>query len=121
MSETNPKILIVDDDDDVRSLLGSILESHGEVTIVSVDDGNKALEELKSQGDIDMVISDYQMPGMTGVELYKQAKEISPDLPFLMITGHHKEMDAGDDGSLLDVGSLIEKPFHPDRFYNFLR
>ena len=115
MIDGNPTILIVDDDDDVRSLLSSILEAQGTVVVLTAEDGMGALDKIR-QEKVDMVISDYQMPGMTGVELYKKAKEIEPDLPFLMITGHHRDF-APEEDSVFKMDELIEKPFHPDRFY----
>ncbi|MFN7904078.1 MAG: sigma-54-dependent transcriptional regulator [Pseudobdellovibrionaceae bacterium] len=78
------RILVVDDEDSIREFLEIMLKKDGyEVTLA--EDGLKA-KEILSKKSFDMVISDLQMPNMTGIELLKHVKETIPDLVFLMIT-----------------------------------
>ncbi len=79
-----PRILVVDDEESIREFLDIMLRKEGyEVTCVA--DGKLAIEMLKKKS-IDMVISDLQMPNVTGIELLKHVRENYPDLLFMMIT-----------------------------------
>ncbi len=79
------RILIVDDEKDIRDLLFRLLEKEGYMPIVA-HSGETALEMIRL-GMPDLVISDLRMPGMDGMELLRQTKTLDPDLPVLMITG----------------------------------
>lgn len=87
ISESAPRsILIAIDDDSVAKLLKTILDSEGEVEIVR--NGRAALEKVKEKY-YDLVVSAIEMPIVDGIEFYKQAKEIFPDMNnrFLFFTG----------------------------------
>lgn len=78
------RILVVDDEESIREFLEIMLKKDGyEVTLA--EDGLKAKETLGKKS-FDMIISDLQMPNMTGIELLKHVKDTTPDLVFLMIT-----------------------------------
>ncbi len=78
------KILVVDDEESIREFLEIMLKKEGyEITLA--EDGLKA-KELLAKKSFDMIISDLQMPNMTGIELLKHVKESYPDLVFMMIT-----------------------------------
>ena len=79
-NDAGPAILIVDDDPAQRSLLDSFLASQGFQTIV-VPSGEKALEVLRSQ-TVDMMISDVRMPGLSGLETLRRARQIRGAFPF---------------------------------------
>ena len=81
-----PRILIVDDDAGQRSLLDSFLSSQGFVT-VPVSSGEQALETLRS-GDFSMMISDVRMPGLTGLETLRRARQEHAVLPVLLVTAY---------------------------------
>src|SRR4051794_23139132 len=78
----SPKILIVDDDPGQRSLLDSFLRSQGFETITA-DSGTRALAILDAQ-TVNMMISDVRMPGMTGLETLRKAREKHKVLPVLL-------------------------------------
>jgi PAS domain S-box-containing protein len=80
-------ILVVDDDMLVRMGTVSLLEELGH-TVVDASDGPAALEILRERGDIDLVVTDYAMPGMNGVALVLAARERRPGLPALLVTGY---------------------------------
>src|SRR6266700_3444626 len=82
----SPRILIVDDDAGQRSLLDSFLRGQGFETLV-VDSGEKALEALRSQ-PVNMMISDVRMPGMTGLETLRRARQEHAVLPVLLVTAY---------------------------------
>ncbi len=87
MVEKNIKILVVDDFATMRKVVRNLLKQVGYEDIVEAEDGVMALRALKSQ-KIDFVISDWNMPNMSGLELLK-AVRADADLaktPFLMVT-----------------------------------
>jgi DNA-binding NtrC family response regulator len=87
-----PRILIVDDDAGQRSLLNSFLASQGFKTVV-VDSGERALEVLRAQ-DINMMISDVRMPGISGLETLRRARQQNARLPILLVTAFTDVRDA---------------------------
>ena len=84
MTQSGARILIVDDDRDIRELLFRLLERKGYVPSVA-HDGPVALEMIEL-GVPDLVISDVRMPDMDGMELLRRAKKIDPDLPVIIMT-----------------------------------
>src|SRR5215468_4750725 len=87
-----PRILIVDDDAGQRSLLDSFLRSQGFDTL-PVPSGERALEVLQNQ-EISMMISDVRMPGMTGLETLRRARQQHAVLPVLLVTAYADIRDA---------------------------
>jgi len=79
-----PRILVVDDEDSIREFLDIMLRKEG-YEVTCVEDGQKAIDVLKKKS-FDMIISDLQMPHVTGIELLRHVKENYPDLLFMMIT-----------------------------------
>jgi len=85
-SPNAPRILIVDDDAGQRSLLDSFLRSQGFQT-VPVSSGERALEVLRNE-PVSMMISDVRMPGLTGLETLRRARQENTVLPVLMVTAY---------------------------------
>src|SRR5436309_9403555 len=81
-----PRILIVDDDSGQRSLLDSFLRGQGFET-VPVDSGERALEVLRT-GQFNMMISDVRMPGISGLETLRRARQEQAVLPILLVTAY---------------------------------
>ncbi|MGZ3768055.1 MAG: sigma-54-dependent transcriptional regulator [Bdellovibrio sp.] len=78
------RILVVDDEESIREFLEIMLKKQGyEVTLA--EDGQKA-KDLLTKKTFDMIISDLQMPNVTGIELLKHVKDSYPDVVFMMIT-----------------------------------
>ncbi len=80
-------ILVVDDDALINMSTVDMIEDLGH-TVLEAYSGKEALEILQSGKQIDALVTDYAMPGMTGVELANKAREINPDLPILLATGY---------------------------------
>lgn len=105
---TKRKILIVEDEPQVRDVLKMLLSFDGH-EIVSVGDANEALA-LFDQTGFDVVITDYSMPGMKGDALAAALKARLPGQPVIMVTAH-AEMLKTSGASLPGVDRLINKPF----------
>ena len=101
------KILLVDDEELVRTGTAEMLAEMGH-EIVQAGSGAAALGAIRSQ-TFDILVTDYLMPSMSGLELAREARKLRRDLPVLMITGF---ADLADDRGL-DV-SRLAKPFHMD-------
>ena len=105
------KILVVDDFSTMRRIIKNLLNDLGFMNIVEADDGNTALPVLQ-KGGIDFLVTDWNMPGMTGIELLKQvrADDKLNALPVLMVTAEQKReqiVEAAEAG----VNGYIVKPF----------
>jgi DNA-binding NtrC family response regulator len=106
-----PRILIVDDDPGQRSLLDSFLRSQGFET-VPVSSGEQALETLRA-GEISMMISDVRMPGLSGLETMRRARQEHAVLPILLVTAYadiREAVGAMRDGAL----NYLAKPIDLD-------
>ena len=105
------RILVVDDEESIREFLDIMLRKEGyEVTLA--EDGQKALDILAKKS-VDMVISDLQMPNLTGIELLKKVKDQYPDLLFMMITAFGTTETAVE-AMKLGAYDYITKPFKID-------
>ncbi|WP_170149614.1 ATP-binding protein [Rhodoplanes roseus] len=80
-------VLVVDDDDDVRHVTAAMLEGLGH-RVVEAGSGGAALERLAARDDIDLALIDFAMPGMSGLDLAREARVRRPALPILFITGY---------------------------------
>ena len=111
MNEKNIKILVVDDFATMRKVVRNLLKQVGYEDIVEAEDGVMALKALKSQ-KIDVVVSDWNMPNMSGLELLK-AVRADADLaktPFLMVTAEALQ-DNVVAAVKAGVSNYIVKPF----------
>jgi PAS domain S-box-containing protein len=106
-------ILIVDDEETVRSILGDFLLSAGYKTI-AVPDGETALR-LCAQDHIETVLLDYMLPGMNGIETLGAIKKAVPEVPVIIMTGYGS-IDLAVQSMRLGAYDFISKPFE----FNYL-
>lgn len=115
------RILNVDDDPMIRTLVKAMLEAEG-YEICSMDSGPKALEWLDSLGDninLAFIVLDYMMPEMTGIELLQKLKQNpkTANIPVMMVTGEDRTEDL-----LMGLGVgadlYITKPFTRNQLVN---
>lgn len=109
--DTNMKILVVDDFSTMRRIIKNLLSDLGFTNIHEADDGNTALPMLKG-GSFELLITDWNMPGMSGLDLLKTTRSDSnlATLPVLMVTAESKKeqiVEAAQAG----VNGYIVKPF----------
>lgn len=106
---TPEKLLVVDDDPELRELISAFLAKQG-YDIVAVGDGN-AMDEALAEGDVDLIILDLMLPGEGGLSIARRLKRES-DTPIIIVSAQGEEMDriVG-----LEVGAddYMGKPFNP--------
>lgn len=110
--DLNMKILVVDDFSTMRRIIKNLLKELGFSNIEEADDGTTALPMLKN-GKFDFLVTDWNMPGMTGIDLLKAVRADSAlaNLPVLMVTAEAKREQiimAAQAG----VNGYIVKPFN---------
>ncbi len=116
MFPTNTKILIVDDAKIMRIILKKALTGAGMTNITEADDGAIAWslieQALSSEAPFELIISDWNMPQLTGIELLKNVRKNpkTKDLPFVMLTAE-TEQNQILEAAKLGISSYIGKPF----------
>ena len=98
------RILLVDDDAEVRTVTAAYLTEMGH-RVVEAADGTSALDILRADDQLDLLIADFAMPGMTGTDLADTARKIRPDIGILLVTGY------ADPKRLPDGYLMLHKPF----------
>ncbi len=106
------KILVVDDFPTMRRIVKTLLKQNGFTNFTDAEDGEQAYKMLKSEGDFEFIVSDWNMPNMTGLELLKmvRADDQLKHLPFLMVTAEAEKeniIEAVKSG----VSNYVVKPF----------
>ncbi|MDY6824206.1 MAG: chemotaxis response regulator CheY [Thermodesulfobacteriota bacterium] len=109
--DTSLKILVVDDFSTMRRIVKNILKQLGFTNITEADDGTTAWEELQ-KNKFDLIISDWNMPKMTGLDLLKKVREDDQlkDIPFLMVTAEAQKQNVVE-AVKAGVTNYIVKPF----------
>jgi signal transduction histidine kinase/DNA-binding response OmpR family regulator len=102
-------ILYVDDDPLIAMSTMEMLEDLGH-RVIGANSGLHALDIIKSEQPIDLMMTDHVMPGMTGIELAAASREVRPSLPILLATGYADLPE----GAQLDLPRLA-KPYHQDQ------
>jgi CheY-like chemotaxis protein len=85
-AQAQATILLVDDDSLIASSTKLLLEAIGH-SVIDVDSAESAIEVLERNAPIDLIMTDYAMPGMTGLELASYVRRFRPELPVLLVTG----------------------------------
>lgn len=106
------RILIVDDEVKLRALLSMALSGES-TTVIEAGSAEEALEKLSQPDNFDLMVTDVRMPGMSGIDLVKQAKKNYPHLECIVMTAH---ADAGTGVEAMRNGAFeyVTKPFEMD-------
>ncbi len=107
------KVLVVEDDQHTTLLIKRMLLDLGVVNIFEANGGPEALrllESLEGQDLVNVVLCDWKMPDMSGLDVLKQIRTRDPDMPFLMITGV-ADVDSVIEAKAYSVTGYIKKPF----------
>jgi len=104
-------ILIVDDEKNIRMTLSQSLESL-ETETDTAGNGEEALAKLKEK-DFGLILLDIRMPGIDGMEVLRQVREIRPDIRIIMITAYGT-IESAVEAIKLGAVDFLQKPFDPD-------
>ncbi len=111
MALKKDKILVIEDEKNMREIMSMLLEAEG-YEVVTASDGTKGIEEIRN--DIyDLIITDIKMPGHNGFDVLKEAKEVSPETLVIMITAFGTTESAVE-AMKLGAYDYIHKPFKID-------
>jgi PAS domain S-box-containing protein len=105
-------VLLVEDDPDVRRVLGRILERSGYSVLVAADGPEAVGRASRTVGPIHLLVTDIVMPGVSGPELYRQLVEGRRGLKVLYVSGHTQEESVRDLSVSVDA-AFLQKPFPP--------
>ncbi len=100
-------ILLVDDDREVLAISRSFL-SEGGVEVCCAESGEQALKEVSGNSFTHM-LTDYNMPGMNGLELARKVREIAPDIRIIITTGHPSQ-ELSEQAAELGISTILAKP-----------
>ena len=107
---SRPRWMIVDDDRDILSLIRDIVARFGNVDVECFNSPQDALAAFEAEpGAFDFVITDLEMPGMSGIELSRHLRALSPSLRILLSTG--SEILSDEEAAQKGFCGLLRKPF----------
>jgi signal transduction histidine kinase/CheY-like chemotaxis protein len=112
-------ILLADDEIMLRDLLAELLESSG-FNVVKVTSGTEVLKVLTEEVKVDILIIDYNMPGMNGLECVEQIRKLNYKMPVILSTGS-LSIEASSDVKKYGVTSLVTKPYEFDTMLSTIR
>ena len=110
------KTLVVDDFATMRKIVKNVLKQIDITDVTEAENGKRALEILRNEGDFELIVSDWIMPEMTGLEFLKACKEDESvkKIPFVMVTAEAQK-DSVIEAIKAGVDNYIVKPFTPDK------
>ena len=106
------RVLVIDDELDMLMLLRMIIEDNTGYEVETTNNPSEGLK-LLTEKDFDLVITDLKMPGMDGMELFDECKDIRPDIPVIIITAYGS-LETADEALKKGVADFITKPFRKD-------
>ncbi len=112
------RILVVDDNENIRVILKQMLEDGG-YEAETAKGGEEALESM-SLRRFDMLIADINMPGMTGIELLEKTKRAYPNMPVIFVTAYRKDKSLVRSVNI-GLSDYIEKPFKMDEVLSIVK
>ena len=103
-----PVVLLIEDDDPVRELIGRALRANG-FEVVAAASGEEALD-LEPTRHVDLLLSDVMLPNQNGFEVANQIRSRSPHIPVVFMSGYYDQVVA--EAAHLDITStILQKPF----------
>lgn len=114
-------ILLVDDEEDIRESLKALFETCLEgVEVRTAPSGQDALDQLDREL-VDVIITDYKMPGMNGLEFLQRAQKKAPTIPRILVTAFPDLEIAIRAINEANIENFFTKPFEPDQVLNVVR
>lgn len=106
----SPSVLIVDDEDMVITSIKAFLQLETDYDVRGFTDPGEAVRHLEN-GAADVVVSDYLMPGINGIQLLARAKELHPEASRVLLTGHADKQSAIQAINNVGLFQYLEKPW----------
>ena len=107
------KILVVDDSSTMRRIIINTLKTMGQETIVEAGDGVEGLSQLANNPDVELILSDWNMPNMNGLDFLVKVREKNKTLPIVMVTTEAEKQNVI---TAIKAGAnnYVVKPFTPE-------
>ena len=112
--KTDFAILLVEDSDDIRAVLAKALDTLGFHSVRAAADGAKAIGFIRDE-HFDLVVTDFMMPGATGDEVVRAARQANPEVDVLVMSGSFTA-DMESDIALFGGAAFMSKPFRLKEF-----
>lgn len=115
------KVLIVDDQVEVRGLIRDVLAEAGAGRTFEASNGKEAMQFIDADFEsINLIICDWNMPSMNGLDFLRQIRSVFPDIPFIMVTGK-SDKNSVVEAKIAGVSAFIRKPFSPEQLESKLK
>jgi two-component system cell cycle sensor histidine kinase/response regulator CckA len=108
-ASASPVVLVVDDEEPIRMAARRILEASG-YAVLEAENGARAIELLQGGTAVDLVIADFEMPGMSGEEMVRQLRTERRDLKVLYVSGYIDRL-LNERPTLWEGEAFLDKPF----------
>ncbi len=115
----SPIVLLVDDEPVLRELLAELLEAN-EFNVVSIESGEEALRLLTEEIQADIVIIDFKMQGMDGLQCIEQIRKLGLKLPVILTTGE-QDLENDERYRQLSVDAILKKPYEFEKLEQLIR
>jgi DNA-binding response OmpR family regulator len=115
-----PTVLVVDDEEDLRDIMRRMLERRGFATLVAGDSAQAITTCREHEGEIDVLVTDLGLPGVSGGDLSRTASDLRPAMGVVYISGLPKDI-AVSKGLIGSDALLVKKPFTADVLVGALR
>ncbi len=119
-TDTEARVVIVDDEEMVLTSLNAYLTLETNYVVECFTDVDEAIRYLE-ENTVDVVISDYLMPKMNGIELLARSRELQPEASRILLTGHADKQSAIDAINKVGLFQYIEKPWDNDALMLVIR
>ena len=117
--KANAKILVIDDDENIRAIIKKILESYGLEVEVAIN-GEDGLQKFQLLEDLDLVITDIKMAIMSGKELVKEIRKLNTKIPVIYITGFTQDFNEVLKSKKSNE-RILQKPFQSEQLLNEIK
>lgn len=106
-------VLVVDDEPDILNAIEELLhDAFPQIRVVTAHSGLEGLEVLRRES-VQLIVTDYKMPGMNGLEFLKEAREVAPKAPRILVTAFGRDVARQAPNSEAQVDALFNKPIEP--------
>ncbi len=107
------KILVVDDSSTMRRIITNTLKAIGQEDVIDAGDGVEGLAAIENNPDVALILTDWNMPNMNGLDFLTKVRESNKDIPILMVTTEAEKQSVV---TAIKAGAnnYIVKPFTPD-------